>query len=209
MNNNVNKKRERINKKNQSRLKNKDFSLIASNCNGVCILHDLGLRFNSPFVNLWIKPKDFLKICNNLEHYMSVDLTFTTEEGIDYPVGQLEDVQIYFQHYATEEEAKEKWNERRKRINYDNLFILFSDRDGCTYEDLQTFDNLKYPNKKVFVHKKYPEIKNAAYIPGFESLECCGLCNEFKNDNSGKKYYDSFDYVSWFNGKQKKFFNFF
>lgn len=48
--------RKAVNWKNQKRLKNRDFSLLSSNCNGVFILHDLGLRFNSPTVNLWITP---------------------------------------------------------------------------------------------------------------------------------------------------------
>ena len=46
---------------NRIRLKNTDVTLIASNCNGCCILHDLGLKFNSPFVNLWVEPSDFIR----------------------------------------------------------------------------------------------------------------------------------------------------
>ena len=46
----------------RKRLINRDFSLISSNCNGAVILHDLGLSFKSPFVNLWIKPNDFIKM---------------------------------------------------------------------------------------------------------------------------------------------------
>lgn len=53
--------RKRINTKNRERLDNKDFSLLSSNCLGGFILHDLGLRFNSPFINLWLKPGDFIK----------------------------------------------------------------------------------------------------------------------------------------------------
>ena len=34
---------------NRLRLKNKDFSLFSSNCNGGCICHDLGLAFRSPY----------------------------------------------------------------------------------------------------------------------------------------------------------------
>ena len=45
--------------KQRKRLVNKDICLIASNCNGAMILHDLRLQFKSPFVNLWLRPKDF------------------------------------------------------------------------------------------------------------------------------------------------------
>ena len=64
------------NKYNQRKLSNRDVTLFSSNCNGGVILHDLGLRFNSPFVNLWIKPKDFIKICENPEYYLKLDLLY-------------------------------------------------------------------------------------------------------------------------------------
>lgn len=183
----------------QFHLKNKDFSLIASNCNGAMILHDLNMRFNSPFVDLWIKPQDFIKMCQNLSDYMNLDLQFTIEEGIDYPIGFLKDIKIYFQHYKTDKEAEYKWNERKPRINYDNIFILFTDRDGCTKQDLIDFDNLKYKNKAVFVHKPHPDINSAVYIRGFEQNDSVGMCMDYKGRFSLKRYYDDFDYVNWFN----------
>ena len=100
------KTRNKINKRNIQRLKNRDFSLVASNCNGSLILHDLGLRFNSPFVNLWIKPKDYIKMLSNFEWYMNQELKFVKEDGIDYPIGIINEVRIYFQHYDSEDEAK-------------------------------------------------------------------------------------------------------
>lgn len=183
----------------RERLSNQDFSIIASNCNGALILHDLGLRFNSPFVNLWMKPKDFIKMLKDIQYYMSRELVFTKEDGIDYPVGLLDDIRIYFQHYKTEQDAKSKWEDRAKRINYSNLFIMFSDRDGCTESDLKEFDQLPYPNKVVFVNKQHPEIQSSFYIKGFEDKESVGICSRYKSIGSLKKYYDDFDYVGWFN----------
>lgn len=77
-----------------------------------------GYNLKSPFVNLWLRPKDFIKLLSSLREYMGYDLKFTTEEGIEYPVGLLKDIKIYFQHYKTEEEAKAKWNERAKRMDH-------------------------------------------------------------------------------------------
>lgn len=186
-------------KSKRKKLKNTNFSLISSNCNGATILHDLGLRFNSPFVNLWIKPKDYLKMLGDLENYMKCKLFFIDEPGITYPVALLNDIHIYFQHYKTKEEAETKWNERVKRINYDNIYVLFTDRDGCTFEDLITFDNLDYKNKVVFVNKNLPDIKSSVYIKGFDNEESVGNCMYYQGKYAYKKYYDQFDYVSWFN----------
>lgn len=187
------------NKRLSSKLKNTDFSIIASNCNGTFILHDLGLRFNSPFVNLWLKPDDFIRFLTNIKYYLGCEMTFIREAGISYPIGLLDDVRIYFQHYHSEEEAKEKWLERSKRINLDNLFIMFTDRDGCTYQNLCDFDALPYKNKLVFTHVPYPELKSAFYLKGWEKESSVGDCFEFKSPFSAKKHYDAFDYISWFN----------
>ena len=163
------KTRNLINYRNRKRLTNKNFSLIASNCNGAFILHDLGIRFNSPFVNLYMLPKDFLKMLHDLKRYMSVELVEVKENGISFPIGELEDIRIYFMHYSTFDEAKFKWNQRRERINYDNLFILFNDKDNCSENDLRAFDSLPYKNKTVFTHLPHHDICSSVYISGFEN----------------------------------------
>ncbi|OOH85798.1 exopolysaccharide biosynthesis protein [Pasteurellaceae bacterium 15-036681] len=188
-----------INQRNQKRLKNSEFSVISSNCNGALILHDLGQKFNSPFVNLYLEPNDFIKYLQNISHYMQSELIFEKTER-PYPVGKLDDIVIYFMHYHSEQEAKEKWIERATRINMDNLFVIFTDRDGCSYQNLVDFENLPYPNKVVFTHKHYPELKSAFYIKGFEQSHQVGDLFDYAGF-FGKKYYDQFDYVEWFNHK--------
>jgi uncharacterized protein (DUF1919 family) len=184
---------------NRKRLKNTEVTLVASNCNGGCILNDLHMRFNSPFINLWIMPDDFIRLCGNMKYYMGCKLDFVCEEGISYPIGKLDDIKIYFQHYASKEEAEMLWNKRKQRMDFENVWILFTDREGCTYDDLKRFDRLDYKYKVVFCNKKYPEIKSAQYIPGFENEDCVGMCMAYENKYTYKKFYDSFDYVSWFN----------
>ena len=182
-------------------LKNSDFSVISSNCNGCVILSDLNQRFNSPFVNLWISAQDYMKLLKNFDHYMKEDVAFVKVEGIDYPVGRIDDILLYFQHYKSEKEALSKWNERKKRLNMDNCFVLFAERDGCTYQDLVEFDKLPWPNKVVFTHKEYKDIKSSFYIKGFENEECIGVCSNYKTDESLKRFVDDFDFVGWFNGE--------
>ena len=187
----------------RKRLKNKTFSLIASNCIGGVVLHDLGLPFNTPFINLWIEPKDFIKLVNNLEEYMKYDMRFITQNGVNYPIGLLKDVKIYFQHYKSNEEAKRKWELRKKRINYDNIYVFFTDRDGCTQEDLIEFESIKYP-KKVFTNKPYKSIKSAQYIKGFENMQSVGMLIDFIPKKKWKRYIDQFDYVRFFNKNYKR-----
>ncbi|HBO37216.1 MAG TPA: exopolysaccharide biosynthesis protein [Pasteurellaceae bacterium] len=188
-----------INARHRKCLRNHNPSVIASNCNGAFILHDLGARFNSPFVNLYVEPSDFIKYLQHIEHYSKAELTFAPSDK-HYPVGKLEDLIIHFMHYHSEQEAREKWTARTARINFDNIFIMMTDRDGCTYQDLQNFDDLAFKNKVIFTYKPYPEFKSAFYIKGFENQSQVGDLFEYSGW-SGEKYYDQFDYISWFNRK--------
>lgn len=189
--------RKRINQRNQQRLENHSMSVISSNCNGAFILHDLEEQFRSPFVNLYLTPSDFIQYLKHLDQYMHEELVFVKSDK-SYPVGMLKDITIHFMHYHTEEEAKSKWLARSQRINKENLFIMMTDRDGCTYQNLQEFDCLPFKNKVVFTHKPYSEFASAFYIAGFEQEKQVGDLFEYVGLN-GRKFYDQFDYVSWFN----------
>lgn len=193
-----------INRKNAERLQNRDFSVIASNCNGGVMLHDLGQPFNSPFVNLWIPPEDYLRLLQDPRRYLSLPVSFVREEGIDYPVGLLGDVRLYFQHYASEEEAERKWTERVGRMRWDNLFVMFTDRDGCTEDQLRRFDALPYAHKIAFTHREHPELASVCRIRGFENDGSVGVCSEYRPGAPGRRYFDDFDYVSWLNSGRPK-----
>ncbi|WP_032092918.1 DUF1919 domain-containing protein [Necropsobacter rosorum] len=189
--------RQGINEKNRQELQNHNMSLLASNCNGALILHDLGERFNSPFVNLYLTPQDFIRYLQHMEYYQHHPLRFAAE-NTPYPIGYLDDLTIHFMHYHSAQEAEAKWQERSRRIDPDNLFIMMTDRDGCRYQDLQAFDQLPFAHKVVFTRKPYADINSAFYIKGFEAQECVGDLFDYSG-LFGKKYYDQFDYVAWFN----------
>ena len=194
--------RKAINQTYQKRLTNQGMSVISANCVGAFILHDLNQPFNSPFVNLYLDPSDFVRYLQNIEFYQAQPLQFIQTEK-SYPVGLLDDLKVHFMHYHSEQEAKEKWEARSQRLDFNNLFIMMTDKDGgkgAKYEHLQAFDNLPYPNKVVFTHKPYPELESAFYIKGFENENEVGDLFTFSGWN-GEKYYDQFDYVSWFNQK--------
>lgn len=186
-----------INQRLRKRLNQHHFSVVSSNCVGALMLHDLGEQFRSPFVNLYLMPKDFIRYLQNIEHYQQLELVFPLQEKT-YPVGKLGDLTLHFMHYHSVQEAKEKWQARNKRLNVDQLFIIMTDRDGCTLDDLKAFDALPFKNKVVFTHKAYPEIRSAFWIKGFENQHQVGDLFAFSGW-FGKKYYDQFDYVAWFN----------
>ena len=175
------------------KLRNVDFSIISSNCLGGVISKDFMQMQRSPTINMFFYPKDFLKFLANLEHYLSIDTIKDISE--DYPVGLLEDIELHFLHYDSFQDAANKWNERKKRLNLSNLFIIMTDRDGCTEQDVQLFDKLPYENKILFSKTPYSNYSSVVYVKRFKGK----YYNSFKNI-FGSRYYDTFDFLRWFNG---------
>lgn len=50
----------------RQRCKNRDFTLIANNCIAGVVLHDLGVRFDTPTVNLFIKFPGYISFLKNV-----------------------------------------------------------------------------------------------------------------------------------------------
>lgn len=121
------------------RFTNADVSIISMNCTGGILYHDLGLKFLSPTVNMYMKAEDFIKFCENLSNYLAIDnLIECADKSIvgdrTYPVAKLGDIYLYLVHYKTVYEAERKWNERKQRINPSKIVILNNDREGMTTE---------------------------------------------------------------------------
>lgn len=184
------------------KLENRNFTIISSNCNGGVIYSDFKQRFDSPTINLFIMPNDFIKFCQNLEYYMECELHEVLDSSFSYPIGILDnEIKIYFMHYSSFDEAKKKWDTRKKRINYNNIFFMMTDRDGCSYQNIIDFDSLKYKNKIIFTSKKYENIKSSIFCDEFQNDNEVGILTNYRN-LKGERIYDRyFDVVRWLNGK--------
>ena len=77
------------------KLKNRNFTVIASNCSGMFMYYDLGLPYLTPTVNLSIEMNDFVKMVGNLKWYMEQKMTETHDQKYSCPVGILGDIKIY------------------------------------------------------------------------------------------------------------------
>lgn len=185
------------------RLKNKNMTVFSSNCNGAYILHDLGCPFNSPTVNLYFLPEHFLKFVRQPEDYLFAELEEIHVNGVSFPVGQIRDIQLYFMHFDSFEDAKEAWERRAKRVNLGNVYLIMTDKNGCTYEQIREFEELPTKNKVIFTHREYREFPSAYYIPGFEDQKEVGILSDWKPQLLKRRWLDDFDYVSFFNRGMK------
>lgn len=184
------------------RLRNQEFTIISSNCIAGTIYHELGKQFLSPTINMYMKTKDYLRFCYNLDKYCKCVME-EVDLGESFPTAKLNDIIIYGTHYKNFSELEKKWNSRVQRMRWDKLYFMMIERDGCTHEDLLKFDSLPYKQKVVFVHKPMPEIKSSFYIPNTELDGTNGhwvsALATYKNRITGKRYIDDFDYVQFLN----------
>ena len=77
------------------------------------------------------------------------------ERNTKCPIGVLDDIEVVFLHYKSEQEALEKWNRRSKRINWNNIVFKFSEQNYCSMKEIVEFDELPYDRKIMFTTKDY------------------------------------------------------
>ena len=176
-------------------------TIICTNCVGGLIYHNLGLQFMSPTINLTIKNADFIKFITNFDHYLNLELVpepATYNEGC--PVGRIDDIRIIFNHYKTFAEAKEKWDERKKRIDFDNLYIMMPLGPFGTRE-LEIIKNIKCKRKIVFSPREIKEYDFVFPILKDKGKQYVGSLTHIGNDGF-RVYEKEFDYVAWLNGEE-------
>ena len=185
-------------------LANRDFTVIAKDCTGAMLLHDLGLRFDTPTVNLFFTAGDFVKFCSRLEHYIAADLKEDTVATEPFPVGLLDDVRVYFRHYKTFEAAKQKWQQRSTRIHWDNLLFLMTDGCGSSEALVREFDALPSKHKVLLTCRNYGDVKCAVKmdITGREGKDLgAPELFRYKGLFVADKAIDDWNYISFLNGK--------
>ena len=177
-----------------------NFIIISNNCWGTFIYKKFGLPYNSPFVNLFIFPEDYIKLLEKFSKDYLCNIEFITKEQSkyknklieygegysNYPIGLLnKEVELHFLHYTSEEDALEKWNRRLEKMNFERLIFKFSDTNQCKDESIKKFDKLDLPNKVCFTAKQFPQLKSVVYLEKFQGQE--GVLDEWKFSD---KHYD-------------------
>lgn len=193
--------------KDRSALKNKDFVIITNNCWAGQVYQWYQLPYNTPFVGLFIYGPCYIKLLKNFDYYMAQELKFAAESKYKdrakiYPVGLLDDIEIHFQHYATEEEAREKWERRTARMlvnnNKDNYFFMIADRERVTKEMLEEFHTLPYKNKISFAACGLENVSIQEHIVVYERPKS----KKLETPNGKKMFNLTFlyvDLVKWLN----------
>lgn len=154
-------------KKRAAKLRTHDFSIISNNCWGGFVYQHYDLPYLSPTAGIYFFAEDYIRFLKNLRYYLEHDVMSISAAQSKYkdiligmhqenvPIGLIDDVEIVFLHYKTFEEAVEKWNRRKARVNWDNLYIKMSYMNCCNDDLVYEFDKLPYKNKFIFVTKDF------------------------------------------------------
>ncbi len=145
-----------------------------------------GLKKASPTCGIYIFAEDYLKFLKNLKYYLSLEIQIVpaieskhyeqlkVNGDLTAPVGVLDDIEFVMLHYKDPQVAKDKWEKRKGRVNYDNLIVKFSYMNECTPDMLYQFDKIDFESqgihaKKIcFVPNNSYKFPSAVYLKGFE-----------------------------------------
>lgn len=135
-------------------IKKSKVSIISPNCFAGLAYHALGMEFYSPTINMHFggETKNYLEFLKGFPDNIDGEVKYygTEYDSVlkrNYPVGKLNNVYLYFNHYTDFDEAVDFWNRRKGKINYNNmLFILTTN----TYEYLREFEQIPLKRKICF-----------------------------------------------------------
>lgn len=141
-----------------------------------------------------------------LSHYLSQPLVFIHPEQskhfekykpIEYPVAKCDDIDIFFMHYHSENEAEEKWRRRAARVDLNNAYVLLFENESTTLELVEQFDKIPFAHKALIFsdyHGIRNFVRNAAVLADDNHhwspnivIQSCDWKSEFNNMKRTRK----------------------
>jgi len=189
----------------QKAKRNKNYSptIVCNNCTGGVMLHDLGLRFNTPTINtLFYSFDDFFFFCLHIKELQHVELQKEETNEFKYPIASLffneRKIRIGLVHYKSFEEGKMIWEKRFKRVNLNNIFFIYESPNVTECDAISFFQ--KYPHNGMIISKKNEALTYKNYFgEDFYDNWYPGKILDFRNLFSRKRFLDNIDYISFLN----------
>ena len=182
-------------------------TILANNCAAGRMLHDLGLRLDTPTVNLWMTFSDFLAFVEGMPESLEGKLEEVQGSGKGSPVADLRfggrSVRLHFLHETTFASARADWERRRVRVDPARTFLVATDNSNATAEELDRFLRLPWP-KKMFVKDawKAERLGEAGVLVRGDFREGFNV-HDFPGWFGETYYQRSLDFASWIAGGRK------
>lgn len=148
-----------------------EFTNISNSCWGGSVYESCKVPNQSLTVGMLVIPRNFVRLCSDIERYLSLPLEFVRPEESKYAdtlsldsqwgfylIGKLDDVALEMLHRHDEAETPAKWGRCVRQVCWDRLIFKFNDQNGATEEDLEAFDALPLAHKVIFAAKEHPGV---------------------------------------------------
>ncbi len=167
------------------------------------MLHDLGLRFNTPTINtLFYSFDDFFFFCLHIKELQHVELQKEKTNEFKYPIASLlfngRKIRIGLVHYKSFEEGKMIWKKRFKRVNFDNIFFIYESPNVIKSDAISFFQ--KFPHNGMIISKKNEALTYKNYFgEDFYDNWYPGKILDYVHPFSLIRYLDDIDYIKYLN----------
>ena len=146
-------------------LRRSNLSIISMGWWAGIAYHNLGLPELSPTIGMYATEENFINFLPEARWHIKKDLHFERTEynsdlGIHYPIFWLDGMQWFMNGYTNDADALEKWNERKDKINWQNVLVTMHTASPAV---LERFNCLPYPKKACFVPFE-TELESGFYI---------------------------------------------
>ena len=173
-----------------------NLTILSNTCIGGRLYHDYHQKFLSPTIDFYMDPDTFVKFCCNLKYYLDCEIKPLPNYKSDYlkdflfcDIGGL--IAAFSHTNDSYNKIISKWNERKKRINYNNIVVLATDRNvltnpitRCSEDVVKDFG--KIPYKKVFFSVVDYSYNYVAYLPSFKDEAGCPEATRPSLNRKGK-----------------------
>lgn len=175
-------------------------SILSNNCLGGLVCHDLGLRFDTPTVNLCMPLPSFVLMMEHVDEALVAYVKEISDNSRPYPVGALQlatgNIELHFMHYQDFSSAVKTWRRRSARVDKGRLVIVAAENVRCDDSILSRFHSLPFRKILLTAEKRTVDLlgEEAFLISGLtpQHLAFTDFCGLF-----GKRFYHQFDWVDW------------
>lgn len=142
-------------------------TILSNDCFAGGVYQSLGLPMLSPTINVGLLEQDFIKLCENPEHYFNIEISAYEygritwccngfSSSADLPCSRIDDITVYWAHTDDDGQFLKRWNIMRNKVKYDNLICCLSNlRLQISYEGLDRFNKIKVPHYVIAYSDKY------------------------------------------------------
>lgn len=173
-------------------------TIISNNCVAGFVYDMFDMMLTSPTINTYIKPTDYIKLCNNPHKYLTGNISQIRWQRLfgnprpaeDVPCGEVEDITIFFGHTNESTDLEKRWRLLCSKINWNRLvYILCSDAsylEPISIKVEHSFLNQKnehlmfviknapiygdITNNKIYLQENYFAIRDSAIENYFDLL---------------------------------------